>query len=73
VRTGGAPRRREDVAQVDRRWVLTVAAVFATALGAAFAAVAIYRATGPHPAVRSLLRRLKLHANQLLRHGFRRP
>jgi hypothetical protein len=53
--------------------MLTAAAVFATALGAAFAAVALYRATGPHPAVRSLLRRLKLHANQLLRHGFRRP
>jgi hypothetical protein len=70
VPTGGK-RPRDEVARADRRWLLLATFIFAGSLGASGAAIAIYRATGPHPAMAPVIRRMKLYANQLLRHGFR--
>ncbi|HJQ83167.1 MAG TPA: hypothetical protein VKA21_03765 [Candidatus Binatia bacterium] len=69
-----APKRRLDEdARVDRRWFIASAAVFVGSLGGLFGVHAVYRATGPHPEVTLFVRRIKLYANKLLRHRFRRP
>jgi len=69
-----ASRRRDtEVARTDRRWLLIAVAVFAGSVGGLFAARAVYQATGPHPQVTLLVRRLKRYANSLLRQGMRRP
>ncbi len=66
------PRSKDEVARVDRRWILTAAVIFAGTLGGLFGAVALYRATGPHPEVTLFVRKVKLYANGLLRHRLRR-
>jgi hypothetical protein len=60
---------REDVARSDRRWLVTVATVFAVTVGGLFGIRELYRATGPHPEVVVFVRRVKFYANSLLRQG----
>ena len=64
---------REQIAHTDRRWLLVVVAIFAVSAGGLFAAREVYHATGPHPKVTLLVRRVKRYANSLLRQGVRRP
>ena len=59
----------KDIRRSDRRWFLTVTAVFAVTVGGLLGAREIYRATGPHPQVITFMRRLKFYANSLLRQG----
>ena len=65
----GAKRPGKDVLRTDRRWLLTVTAVFAVTIGSLLGAREIYRATGPHPEVVVFVRRVKFYANSLLRQG----
>ena len=66
-------RTRDDVARADRRWFLLVILVFLASVGALLVMRMIYRATGPHPEVRYLIRRLRFHANSLFRRRLSRP
>ena len=53
----------------DRGWFLIVVLVFATSIGGLVAGYAVYRATGPHPEVTVLVRRVKSYANRILKVG----
>ena len=61
-----------DVRRADSRWLVIGALVFVVTVGGLFAAREIYRATGPHPHVETVIRRSKFYANSLLRHRLRR-
>jgi hypothetical protein len=65
------PSAEEEVRNVDRRWFITAAAVFVGSLGGLLGAVGVYRATGPHPEITLVIRRVKRYANSLLRHRLR--
>ena len=66
------PREDDEVARGDRRWFLAAVLVFTGSVGGLFGAREIYHATGPHPEVTLLVRRLKSYANRLLRQRIRR-
>jgi len=57
---------RIETARVDRRWLLACALVFVASMGAFAAAAILYRATGPHPYVSALVRRVKHEARWLI-------
>ena len=59
---------RDDVAKVDRRWFLTTAAVFVASLGGLTGAAAILRATGPHPRLNWIMRRMRFYSNAMMRY-----
>ena len=59
---------RDDVAKVDRRWFLTTAAAFVASLGGLTGAAAILRATGPHPRLGWIMRRLRFYSNAMMRY-----
>jgi hypothetical protein len=61
-----------DIARSDRRWLLTVLAVFVATVGSLLGVREIYRATGPHPEVVVFMRRVKFYANSLLRQRLKR-
>ncbi len=61
--------RPKEVTRTDRRWLLTATVVFVVSVASLLAAREIYRATGPHPHVVALVRRMKFYANSLLRQG----
>jgi hypothetical protein len=63
--------RPKEVTRTDRRWLLTVTVLFVVTVGSLLASREIYRATGPHPHVAALVRRVKFYANSLLRQGFK--
>lgn len=62
----GADRVEHEVAQSDVRWLLVIVVVFATSVALCYAALLVYRATGPHPEMLLLTRRLKRLARWLL-------
>jgi hypothetical protein len=57
---------RHEATRSDVRWLLAAAAVFAATLLLLGLAIAVYQATGPHPGVRWLLKRLRFWARWLL-------
>jgi len=59
---------RDDVAKVDRRWFITAAVLFVASLGGLASAARIYRATGPHPNLGWVMRRLRFYSNALMRY-----
>ena len=59
---------RDEVARVDRRWFLTTAVLFVASLGGLAGAAAILRATGPHPRLGWVMRRLRFYSNALMRY-----
>jgi hypothetical protein len=66
---GGKWPGGKDLARTDRRWLLTVTAVFVATVGSLLGVREIYRATGPHPELIVFVRRVKFYANSLLRQG----
>lgn len=68
---GERHRRAEDLARTDRRWFLAVVIIFTGSLVGLVAAREVFHATGPHPEVTLLVRRVKGYANRLLRQGVR--
>jgi hypothetical protein len=64
----------ERVIRSDLGWFLIVLLVFTISIAGLAGAHAIYRATGPHPQVTVLVRRVKGYANRLIRLGrLKRP
>jgi len=65
-----APRRsdREELFRVDRRWFITAVAVFLASFAGLVGAGAIYRATGPHPRLGWLMRRIRFYSNAMMRY-----
>ncbi len=59
-------RPRHDPAGSDLRWLLAAGAVFVATLLVVGLAIVVYQATGPHPGVRWLLKRLRFWARWLL-------
>jgi len=58
----------DEVARVDRRWFLTTAVAFVASLGGLAGAAAILRATGPHPRLGWIMRRLRFYSNAMMRY-----
>lgn len=59
-------RHRDQVARSDLRWLLAWVGVFFAGILVMLATREVYRATGPHPRVTALVRRLKHHARWLI-------
>lgn len=66
-------RHQREVFQLDRRWLLTWIASFVASLLLIFAAYGVYKATGPHPEVTLLLRKVRHHVRWLIPGLKRKP
>jgi hypothetical protein len=59
-------RATRETQNVDRRWLLAAIAVFGASAAVLLVASWVYRATGPHPEITLLVRRVKALARRLL-------
>jgi len=59
-------RKTREVHNADRRWLLAAFAIFGGTGAVLLGARWLYRATGPHPEVTLLFRRVKVMARRLL-------
>ena len=59
---------RDEVAKADRRWFLATTAAFVASLAGLTGAAAILRATGPHPHLGWIMRRLRFYSNAMMRY-----
>jgi hypothetical protein len=63
---GVSSQHHREVVRSDRRWLIGWVTVFVATIGLMFAGVVVYRATGPHPEVRSFMRRVKHEVRWLI-------
>jgi hypothetical protein len=62
-----------DALRADRRWLLAWAAAFTASIVLLVGVWGVYRVTGPHPQIRTFIRRLKHEARWLIPFLKRRP
>jgi hypothetical protein len=62
-----------DAIRSDRRWLLAWAGVFVASVLLIIGGWVVYRATGPHPQIRTFIRQLKHEARWLVPFLKRRP
>lgn len=63
----------QDAIRSDRRWLVAWAGGFAASIVLLVGVWAVYRATGPHPQIRTFIRQLKHEARWLVPFLKRRP